>query len=379
MTTILALSPYSHKTLYPVFSRLVTELAQSGNDVSFACPNLGDDIKQRGVKHIKTMKLNFPKVHHITFVISSTIIFCKCLLSKKKPEIVIVLGPIAGVLLLLAFPFRKYMKTISYQPELHEDRLGPFFQLHKWISSQVDLFIDVDLTRLEIRKHDFGMTFKKTAILPNYILEFPEQNEIIAKKPGTIHFVYGGALSEEHQIEELLKVFKIHRNSNMFIHIYPITHTGQNERIKSMRIEFDEQSGIIWHSEKDRTSFLKEITNYDVGICSYPWRTILPDGSVIENLNSKFAAPTKVFDYLACGLYVMSGAHPTLLNLQEEGFAFLYEYGNSKSISSCIQSVQRTIDNDNTRQKRIELVRSKFAMTNYLRNIVTEITSEIWD
>lgn len=360
-----ALSPYSQKAYYPTLSHFMMELARRGHEVIFACPEIDQNALNLGIQHFKTWRLNLKKIHHAAYMISLFPLLARLIflaISSRRSIILVGLGPLTCSVFVVFWLLGIRVKTVSYQPELHEQYFGILLVLHRWISNRVDLFLDVSEARLQVRAKHFGIRPKASSTLPNEALYFPEVGiKDYETTDREIHFVYGGGISEAKALGNFFRAFEACRSPHMFLHVYLLHHVGRAAQRSVLVEEFADNKSIIWHSELPLEQFADEITKYQVGVCIYPWKKRGKNGPDYEDLNSKFAAPSKVFGYLASGLLVLTGRHPTLEALFERGLAIPLDYDDL--VSTLKNSIDRILPlcSQEAKMSRAGIARANFS------------------
>ena len=141
---------------------------------------------------------------------------------------------------------------------------------------------------------------KRDLVFYNYISEsmIPASfKEKLSKGDGQVHIVYEGTLaSYEGDHYDLRKIFKDIADHRMHIHIYVDSNPNKDYR------KLAEKDGFIhYHGHLDPRRLFEEITRYDYGWSGFNVAKNKPHMDV--------ALPNKLFEYLACGLPVLSFPH----------------------------------------------------------------------
>ncbi|MCW4050128.1 MAG: glycosyltransferase [Candidatus Bathyarchaeota archaeon] len=146
-------------------------------------------------------------------------------------------------------------------------------------------------------------------IFNNYVPKdiIPQQLEKkLSSSDGETHIVYAGTISS--QIEghhyDLRGIFKEIADHHFHIHIYAAREDEVYERLAQ------ERKYIHYHGHLDQRVLMKELTRYDYG-----W-TGFNDAKNKTHLD--VCLPNKAFEYIACGLPVLSYSHKTLTEFIEQ-------------------------------------------------------------
>lgn len=146
-------------------------------------------------------------------------------------------------------------------------------------------------------------------IIPNYVsrdlipLEFMER---LSSKDGEIHIVYAGTVTSriEGHHYDLRDIFRKIALNDLHIHIYA---SREDESFRSLS---SESNYIHYHGHLKQSELLKELTQYDYGWAGFN------GAKNWEHLDA--VLPNKAFEYIACGLPILTFPHRTLKDLVEK-------------------------------------------------------------
>jgi len=135
--------------------------------------------------------------------------------------------------------------------------------------------------------------------------------EKLSRRDGQVHVVYIGTLTSRvpGSHYDLRKIFKGIAEHGIHVHLYPSRLSLNDKAYKDMA---SNSRYIHYHGNLDHKTLLYEITKYDFG-----WA-----GFNINEKNEKhmeIALPNKFFEYVACGLPVLTfQQHKSIRNLVEK-------------------------------------------------------------
>lgn len=140
---------------------------------------------------------------------------------------------------------------------------------------------------------------KKDVVFYNYTSEsmIPTSfKDKLSKKDGEVHIVYEGTLASiEGDHYDLREIFNDIASLGMNIHIYD---SHSNKEYKKLD---DSDELIHYHGHLDPRRLLEEMTQYDFGWAGF---------NVTKNkAHIDVALPNKAFEYISCGLPVLSFHH----------------------------------------------------------------------
>ena len=128
--------------------------------------------------------------------------------------------------------------------------------------------------------------------------------EKLSRRDGGVHVVYIGCVTSlkasEGSSYDLREIFREIAGHNMHIHIYPTVDfiTGGNDAYRKLA---ENSSFIHYHNHLNYRKLLQEITKYDFGWAGF--------NVAKHKEHTDIALPNKLFEYLACGLPVLSFPH----------------------------------------------------------------------
>ena len=189
------------------------------------------------------------------------------------------------------------MKTVRFFHKLEEHFL---YRNAKWISQ-------TNKYRLKLFKKEYPfLKDEQLHILSNYPPKsWVNENE----KPisnGVIKLVYFGALSFENTYIREITEFVISNVSSLFLDIYSF---NLHEDVKTYLKQLKSKNVILYENGIAYEKIPSVIVNYDVGLVLHK----------AHNINYRYNAPNKLFEYLVSGLEVwfseeLEGCHAYLNN-----------------------------------------------------------------
>lgn len=185
-------------------------------------------------------------------------------------------------------------------------------------SNSADLIIDVDPSRALARK-DFFLIEKEIKVIPNTL---PKNTNININKQIDIRKIDGVRIEENKKIviytgqiseASLTEVIEIMTNTNVnvvliwFAHGDDVLLDEARERIYS--INYEQRIYIL--NPIPRVDLINIMQQADAGLIVYKF-------SNTNNLNLKYAAPTKLYEYISSGLPIISYGNPSIKTLVDQ-------------------------------------------------------------
>jgi glycosyltransferase involved in cell wall biosynthesis len=133
-----------------------------------------------------------------------------------------------------------------------------------------------------------------------------ELDEKLSSKDGETHIAYAGTITSkiEGHHYDLREIFREIARNRLHIHIYA---SREDEEYRQLA---DESRFIHYHGHLDQRVLLQELTKYDFGWAGF--------NDVMNKEHLDVALPNKAFEYIACGLPVLTLPHKTLSEFVEE-------------------------------------------------------------
>jgi glycosyltransferase involved in cell wall biosynthesis len=155
----------------------------------------------------------------------------------------------------------------------------------------------------------YDLEDKPELIIPNYVskdiipLEFKER---LSSKDGEIHIVYAGTITSriEGHHYDLRDIFRKIARNDIHIHIYA---PREDEAYRSLS---SESRYIHYNGHLNQSELMKELTQYDYGWAGFN------GAKNMEHLDA--VLPNKAFEYIACGLPVLTFPHRSLKEFVEK-------------------------------------------------------------
>jgi glycosyltransferase involved in cell wall biosynthesis len=146
-----------------------------------------------------------------------------------------------------------------------------------------------------------------THVYENYLPErfvpkkLPRIDRNISNRP--IRIVYEGFLSSNGSHYDLRAIFRALAKEGLEVHIYP---SRDNSDYRALA---DAVPNIIYYSHHTPEKLFEEITQYDFGWTGFK--------DTVNTVHLDTVLPNKLFEYIACGLPVISFPHEALRNFLE--------------------------------------------------------------
>lgn len=300
MYKTVVLSPYSKQFAYPSFWKLCDKLIETGHVYVYEPPRAAGKTKH---------------LHPIFYLLRNFVRY-------SSINSIVVFGIYLHFFIPLIRVVLPHATIVSYQPELFEFSNKLYTKLFKFGLRFTDVFIDCDPSRLKLRRRYFSFSSITTYVLPNYpdsIKSNTIDNLAHAGKSAT-RFLYAGVIDDVEQFEDSLRRMKIPQE------LVDVYYT------KVLTGSFDSFSGRVFEAQPFEEIVQKNV--YHAGIVSYPFT----NGSR-RQLNNKYCAPSKVFNYLSAGLFVIHENNPTLRKLDKKCLQH-DELARDLSIDSYVSTVR---------------------------------------
>lgn len=203
-------------------------------------------------------------------------------------------------------------KIILYFTEIYNSKhssylrkLQEYFEKH---SNDMDLMIECDFKRQEYRVKQNGVEKPSSTILNT--IPFTEVNDILKierKKNEKPIVVFSGGVHEPGEFSIIIDALKeINIDYELIFYCF-----GNKNVLDSLNNECEEKINGKFKliTNKSREEVLHDIRSADVGIVYYD-----PDYSI----NTRYAAPTKFFEYVSLGIPVMSSGNESLIKIIDD-------------------------------------------------------------
>lgn len=278
---ILFLVPYKRQFAYPSFWKLVDSFKRNERVLS------SDSLSFNG------------KLKHLApFLLSLRI----KVFGKQKTTTIVLFGVFQQILAPVYRFIFPNAKLVSYQPELHEFNNIFLSYLFRCTLKYIDCFIDCHYARLKLRRRYYSSLPKLRFVLENFepVNNIQKQSELDSECKRVL---YAGVID----------------NGRAFINSY----TEMGGRLELLDVfatqvfsEQDALAGVCVFRPRPFSEILKENV-YSCGLVIYPFKS-----RSRRDLNNKYCAPSKVYNYLAHGLAVIHLGNPTLKFLNRYGLGF---------------------------------------------------------
>ena len=118
-----------------------------------------------------------------------------------------------------------------------------------------------------------------------------------------MRIVYEGFVSSNGGHYDLRTIFRALAAEGIEVHIYPSRHNSDYQSLADIVPNF------IYHRSLSPEKLFKEITQYDFGWAGF--------NDTLNRVHLDTALPNKLFEYIACGLPVISFPHEALKHFLE--------------------------------------------------------------
>ncbi|MGD2201674.1 MAG: glycosyltransferase [Candidatus Bathyarchaeota archaeon] len=200
------------------------------------------------------------------------------------------------------------MRNTGYQAGDDEEKLKEYAEKEKIANERSDgrIYVSRGVRDYVQQRYDvdplFGMVF------PNYIPEdlIPHTfSGKISEGDGEMHVVYAGTISSkvEGHHYDLREIFKEISGQGVHIHVY----ASREDEAYMVLAEGDPR--IHYHGHLDQKELLLELTRYDYGWAGF--------NDALNSEHLDVVLPNKAFEYIACGLPILTFPHKTLKGFVE--------------------------------------------------------------
>lgn len=333
---VLILSAIDPTRAYSCIKYLYMALTKNSVDVECWCKVPKENMESylnwgRGTRSFNTSRLSsIPKIGTLYMIFRGYIecikyrnntIICNDLFHYKACCLVKKLFPLTRVIVY-------FTEIYNEQHSKYLFKLQKFFEKHP---NNMDLMIECDFKREQYRIRCNGVN-KKTDTILNTI-PFEEIQSIRCKEKKKCNdpvIVYSGGIHEEGEFSIIIDALrKIDLPYRMDFYCF-----GSQENLKALHNECETKIKNKYRiiTNKSREEVLKNIADADVGIVYYD-----PEYSV----NTKYAAPTKFFEYVSLGIPVVTSGNESLIDIINK--YQLGSYMKSNNVEGMKEAIYRLI------------------------------------
>ena len=201
------------------------------------------------------------------------------------------------------------MRKTGYNADDDEERILEYAEEEKIANEQSDgrIYVSEGIRDYMQKRYNVDPAFD--LVFHSYVSEdmVPRRFERkLSDEDGETHIVYAGTISSriEGHHYDLREIFKEIAEGGFHIHIFAVREDDAYRRLA----EGDKL--IHYHGYLDQRAVLQELTKYDYGWAGFN-----------EAMNKKHVdvtLPNKAFEYIACGLPILTLPHKTLSEFVEE-------------------------------------------------------------
>jgi glycosyltransferase involved in cell wall biosynthesis len=201
------------------------------------------------------------------------------------------------------------MRNTGYTEDDDENQILNYATDEKYSCLGSDGLVYVSKILRDFIVDRYDMENKPELLFPNYVskdLIPSEFKERLSSKDGEIHIVYAGTITSRikgHHYD-LIDIFRKIARNDLHIHIYA---SRGDEAYRSLS---SESRYIHYHGHLNQSELMKELTQYDYGWAGF-------NGTKnMEHLDA--VLPNKAYEYIACGLPVLTFPHRSLKEFVEK-------------------------------------------------------------
>lgn len=175
-------------------------------------------------------------------------------------------------------------------------------------------------------------------------------------------FLYTGRLNDMYCIKELLEAFSKFDKDAVLIITGIREEESYSKELLKLHATLPNKDRIILLSLVTRNDLIA-LQNYgDVGICFIR--------EFNNDIEKQMAAPNKVGEYLAQGLYVLGNENPYMKQFQYSGVATLVKNITPSDILVALNIAFEETENMNTRNRVREFYRNEFCMQQQMASVI---------
>jgi len=201
------------------------------------------------------------------------------------------------------------MRKMGYYADDDEERIREYAEEEKMANERSDGRIYVTEGVRDYMQKRYGSNPGPNLVFHNYVSSDMIPTEFARKlsdEDGEIHIVYAGTITSQikgHHYD-LREIFREIAERGFHIHIFAAREDDAYRRLA------EENKLIHYHGHLDQRALMQELTRYDYGWAGFN------DAMNKEHLD--ITLPNKAFDYIACGLPILTLPHKALSEFVEE-------------------------------------------------------------
>ncbi len=201
------------------------------------------------------------------------------------------------------------MRNMGYYEGDDEAKIRGYAEDEKTACVKSDGRIYVSEMLRDYVRRRYSLELESDLVFHNYVsgdLIPGELDERLSSKDGEIHIAYAGTITSkmEGHHYDLREIFREMARSRLHIHIYAARED------EGYRLLADESPFIHYHGHLDQRVLLWELSKYDFGWAGFN------DAKNKKHLD--VVMPNKAYEYIACGLPILTFPHKALSEFVEE-------------------------------------------------------------
>lgn len=278
--------------MFAYLGKTLTELYGHGDELFAAWLPLGDDPETRLREIISDYDIDLIHSHNAPDTLTN---LCIDLFGDQIP----IIHDIHDLLTL---------RETAYENGFKNERLPEQWRKQECLAiERSDAVLTVSDEIVNIARRQYNIP-SLTYVFPNYVPSrliptyVSQAKEIPSSRP--LRIVYQGSLSNNGGHYDLVDVFQAIANEGIEVHLYSSRDIPRYYELEK------ENSRIFFHGHYPPVKLLSKITQYDFGWAGFN------DAKNKTHLDT--VIPNKLFEYIVCGLPVLSFPHKSLQHFLEQ-------------------------------------------------------------